>query len=437
MTEHKVASAIAVSSGGQADVASIQATSRTPAVAAALANTYAQTYIAFRRDADRATIASAEQPLQQQLSSLPRSQRSGALGQSLEQRLSQLSVLSSLQTGNAELVQPAPVPSSPSSPKPVRNGAFGLFFGVLLGIALALIAETRDRRVRDPAELEQLFDRPVLAVLPQSEALASTDPTLLSAREPDRETFRMLWVSLRYFRLSRDIRSVLITSADRGDGKSTVAWGLAVTAASAGARTLLIEADLRNPTLARRFEAPAERGLSDVLVGDVQLSSAVVGLYLADGKDGSTGPRRLDVLFAGTRPPDPTDLLQSGQMAAFLRKVEADYDLVVIDTPPAAIVSDAIPLIATVRGVIIVGRLGTTLRHHAHRLRQQLHNLDAPTLGVVVNSVPDSGYGYADGYYTYGQVSPPAKQGNGRASVPQREPVVDSASATDVSRSGD
>jgi receptor protein-tyrosine kinase len=209
----------------------------------------------------------------------------------------------------------------------------------------------------------------------------------------------MLWVSLRYFRLSRDIRSVLITSADRGDGKSTIAWGLAVTAASAGTRTLLIEADLRNPSLASRYGAPAHNGLTNVLAGDVDLRAAVVGLALAGVRDDATSPRALDVLFAGSRPPDPADLLQSQRMAHFMRDVEEQYELVVVDTPPAPIVSDATPLIAMVRGVIVVARLGNTLRDHARRLRQQFGNLDTPILGIVVNSVArEDRYGYAYGY---------------------------------------
>jgi len=426
MTQGKVSSAISVSSGGQADTATIQATSRSPSFAAKLANLYAKTYIAFRRDADQATIRSAEAPLRRQIAALPPAQRFGTLGQSLQQRLGQLEVLASLQTGGAELVQTAEVPTSPSSPKPLRNGAFGAFFGILLGIAVAMIVEARDRRLRDPAELEELFERPVLGVLPESTALTGTDATLQSIPELDREAFRMLWVNLRYFRLNRDIRSVLITSADRGDGKSTVAWGLAVMAAQAGQRTLLIEADLRKPTLAARFDAPAQHGLTSVLTGDVSLRGAAVGLSLPGAQHDSTPPRALDVLFAGRRPPDPTDLLQSGRMADFLRQVEQEYELVVIDTPPAATVSDAIPLISMVRGVIVVGRLGNTFREHARRLRQQLENLEAPTLGVVLNSVPESGrYGYV---YGYGSSAPASR--NGHRSARDRERAVEAASGS-------
>ena len=159
-----------------------------------------------------------------------------------------------------------------------------MFFGIVLGIALVLLAETLDRRLRDAAEIEQIFERPVLAALPESSALTMLDADLEGV--PEAEAFRMLWATLRYFTLSRDIRSVLITSADRDDGKSTVAWGLAAAAATAGKRVLLVEADLRNPTFANRFKLHAPTGLTNVLAGDLALADGVMRYrFSRDGDD--------------------------------------------------------------------------------------------------------------------------------------------------------
>jgi capsular exopolysaccharide synthesis family protein len=399
LDKDQVSDAIDVSSTGQSDIISIEATGGTPRLAARLANVFADQYIGFRRRVDRATIRSAQRPLQRRIAALPQAQRSGGLGQSLQQRLGQLEVLASLQTGNAELLQPAEVPREASAPKPLRNGALGLFFGALLGVALVIAAEALDRRMRDPAEVEEIFERPLLAHLKKSAELATADPALLNVSDVLREDFRMLWVNLRYFSLSRDIRSVLITSADRNDGKSTVAWGLAVAAASTGTRTLLIEADLRNPTLANRFGLEPPGGLPSVLAGDADFSQAIVRLPLPVSEKQGTPSRSMDVLLAGRRPPDPAELLQSQRMAEFLGEVENQYDLVVIDSPPAAIVSDAIPLATIAKGVAVVARLGNTGRDHLRRLHQQLDHLDAPVLGVVVNSVePGQPYGYGYGY---------------------------------------
>jgi capsular exopolysaccharide synthesis family protein len=428
MTEQQVSSAVSVSSTGQSDVVSIQATAASPRFAAQIANTYAAQYIAFRRAADRSVIDSAQLPLRRQIAALPKDQRYGALGQSLQQRLSQLGVLASLQTGGAELVQAAEPPRSPSSPKPVRNGLLGLFFGIVIGIAAVALAEALDRRLRDPAEVEQMFERPLLAAVPKSGALPSADPPLLTVPAAERDAFRMLGVNLRYFSLSRDIRSVVITSADSGDGKSTVAWGLAVAAASAGSKTLLIEADLRKPTLGARFDLPSRDGLSSVLAGDLGSAQAILRVPLPVAEGDPNPGRSMDVLLSGPRPPDPTDLLQSQLMVDFLRWIEERYDLVVIDTPPAAVVPDAIPLITMATGVIVVSRVGNTVREHLRRLHQQLGQLDTPVLGVVVNSV-EAG----EAYYGYGAYHP---DGAPPVSVRQRNGASPSHDAELRNRSG-
>lgn len=398
VTQDQVTSAVKVTSAGQSDLISVEATAGNPGFSAKLANTFAQRYIAFRRGADRAKIRSAQAPLKRQIAALSEPQRSGALGQSLARRLSQLNVLASLQTGNAELLQPADVPRKQSAPKPVRNAAFGAFFGMLLGIAMVILAEALDRRLRDPAEVEHMFGRPLLAQLPKSSVLARPGPDLPAA---ELEAFRMLWVNLRYFSLSRDISSVLVTSADRDDGKSTVAWGLAAAAASTGSRTLLVEADFRNPTFAPRFGLRSRKGLTGVLLGEFTRAEAVKRLALPLDEDDASPGRGMDVLTVGRRPPDPADLLQSSRMEDFLGEVEEEYDLVVIDTPPASVVSDAIPLATVVRGVIVVARLGNTGRDHLRRLQHQLDHMQAPVLGVVVNSTEQGDpYGYGYGYGT-------------------------------------
>lgn len=403
LTEKQVESAVTPSNSGQSNLGTIQATATSPTFAATLATTYATQYINFRRSADRAVVASAQLPLQRQIRALPPSLRDGSLGQSLQSRLSQLKVLASLQTGNAELVQPAEVPNGASSPKPARNGALGLFFGILLGLGLVMLAESLDRRLRDPAEIEQIFDRPILAGLPESASLTSLDGDLETI--PAAEAFRMLWATLRYYTLSRDIRSVLISSADRDDGKSTVAWGLAAAAANAGKRVLLIEADLRNPTFAGRLKLHAAIGLTNVLAGDLELPDAVMHYSFPRLDDDPRPPQSMDVLFAGPRPPNPSDLLQSSAMSDIMTAATDQYELVVVDTPPVAVVSDAIPLIALADGLIVVSRLGRTLRDHAHRLRQQLDHLDAPTLGIVINSA-DEAQPYAYDYEYGGEYAP-------------------------------
>ena len=397
-----VADKIEVAPEGQSDVVSITATDPNPELAAKLANTFARQYIAFRREADRSKVSEAGSLVKRQLDALPTSERAGRRGASLRNQSEQLDLLSALQTGNAELVQPAEVPSSPSSPKTARNTLLGALLGLLLGFALAVLLERLDRRVRDPHEVEEIFGRPILGGVPESRALSRStdDPTRLPAMEA--EAFRLLRASLRYFNLSQEIRSLVITSAAPGDGKSTVAWNLAAAAAAAGDRVLLIEADLRHPTLAARYDLPAQMGLSQALAtsnGSDGAAPARVAVA-AHGASNSASNTTMDVLPAGPLPPNPSDLVESERMRSLITQAERGYDLVVIDTPPTSIVSDAIPLVRQVSGVLVVTRLGRTTRDAAAHLNRQLRNLDAPTLGVVVNGVGKQSSYY--GGYAYG-----------------------------------
>ena len=221
------------------------------------------------------------------------------------------------------------------------------------------------------------------------------------------EAFRMLRANIRYFNVDREIRSVLVTSAAPKDGKSTVALHLAMAAAESGSRCLLIEADLRAPTLGQLLGIPSETGLASLLsdpnerladVGwRVPVTSNMNGTILEP--DGSAATS-LDVVFAGGAAPNPPEMLESARMREVIQEAEREYSLVVVDAPPVLTVSDAIPLLRQVSGVIVVTRLGSNTRHVAERLRDQLRRVDAPTLGVVANFANEKSplyYGYPYG----------------------------------------
>ncbi len=390
---------VEVAAEGQSDVVAIEATDSSPSRAARIANTFGEQYIAFRREADRAKIVEARELVESRLEALGIGAQQGPQASSLRERLQQLDILASLQTGNAELAETAEPPSSASSPRVLRNTAIGAFLGVLLGIGLALLLERLDRRIRDPKELEAIFDRPILGAIPESRSLVKSGRSGGGLAVQEAEAFRMLRANLRYFNIDREVRSVLVTSAAPGDGKTTVSWNLASAAAGGGARVLVIEADLRHPRFAESVGLYPQSGLSTVLAGEAELDDAVQQVPVSEGANGRS-PRTIDVLFAGPLPPNPTDLLESERMHQVVDRAEAEYDFVVIDTPPTSVVSDAIPLVKRVGGVIVVGRLAKTTREAVTQLRDQLRNLDAPTLGVVVNALGSDaeGYGYGYGY---------------------------------------
>jgi capsular exopolysaccharide synthesis family protein len=263
--------------------------------------------------------------------------------------------------------------------------------------------------MRTADDVTDLLELPLLAAIPRSRALRRGAKPGVLAREG--VAFQMLRTNLRYFNVDRQIRSVLVTSASAGDGKSTVAWQLAVVDAMAGQRVLLVEADLRNPALHDIIGLEPTRGLSEFLVHETDLDDAIhtVPAIAESAKGGTTrSTQTVDVLLAGWKPPNPGQLIESERMHALLKEAEQEYDIVVVDTPPLSLVSDAIPLVNKVSGVVVIVRLAKNTRNDLTALKDQLLHLAAPTLGVVVNDVAAKGDGY-DGYgYGYGgdQTSP-------------------------------
>jgi Mrp family chromosome partitioning ATPase len=409
-----VRSRISVDNKGNSDVIAVSATDHDPKFAARLANAFAETYISFRRGADRAKIAQARALVQQDFGHLGAAEQQSKEGQALREQISNLATLQALQTGNAELVQHADVPTSASSPKTTRNTVLFLILGLGAGFLVAIFRERHDRRLRNADEFTQSFELPILGLVPESDALEISEsgaPQELPFAE--REAFRLIRTRLRYFNIDREIKSVLVTSPSPSDGKTTVAWNLALTAASAGLKTLIIEADFHRASFAQRGGLAPIPGLSELLSRQTPLDQVRQQATIAprgekgDEHDGDNGSSRgetrfLDVIVAGASPPNPTELMESKEMAKLLEELRAEYDLVVIDTPPIAVLAEAIPLMKLVDGVIAVGRFGKTTRDDAIELSDHLKRLGAPTLGVVANRARKGrryGYGYGYGYY--------------------------------------
>jgi polysaccharide biosynthesis transport protein len=388
MSASDVSSAITVSGVGQADVAQVNATDPSPVRAARIANTYAQQYVLYRQHADRAEIAGAQHLVQTQLQSMTPAQRIGTLGQGLQTRAQELEEIAALQTGNAEVVQPAGIPTSPSAPNTKRNGILGLLLGLLLGVGLAFVAERLDRRLRDVSELEEAYGAPVLGAVPASArfALAGTDP--LAPREA--EVFALIRSRLRYFNVDHDVRSLLVTSAVPGEGKTTIALNLAIAEAMAGnAKVLLLEADFRRPTLARRLGIQRGPGVGEILSRNISLDAAFQHVYVPRAGNGVGETATFTVLTAGALLANPTELVESHAMVELLAALSELFDLIILDSPPTSVVPDAIPLTRLVSGVVIASRLRVTSRDAAHQLRDQLIKLQAHTLGVIANAASE------------------------------------------------
>jgi succinoglycan biosynthesis transport protein ExoP len=405
LTGKEIEGKISVSAGNKSEVVSIQATAHEPKEAKELANAFAYTYVRFRRSGDRQQVANARERVDQRLDALSKGERNSPIGESLANQSSRLQTLQALQTGNAEVVQTASLPTSPSSPKPVRNTVAAVIIGLLVGIGIAVLLGRLDRRLRRVDEFEEAFDLPILTAIPDNKSVSS----LADARSgpssdgavpvPEAQAFQMLRARLRYFNVDRDIKTVLVTSGAPGDGKSTVAWEMAAIAALSEVKVLLIEAEFYRPTVASRYRIRPTPGLSEFLTHQTPFDRVVQSVAVIGGW--GSGKGSVDVITAGLTPPNPIELLESQQMKQLLESVRADYDFVVIDTPPVLQVADAIPLMPLIDGVIVVGCVGKTSRDEARKLQDELLRLKAPGLGVVANRVRRrTRDAYAYDYYT-------------------------------------
>jgi capsular exopolysaccharide synthesis family protein len=408
LSPNEVSAMVSVSpAAGEADAVDVTATSSDPREARVVANSFARQFIAFRAGTERSKLIQAKRLAEQSFDNLSPDQQAGPRGEALSRGAEKLGILASLQTGNAELVQPANLPTSPSSPKPVRNGVLGAILGLLIGIGLAFLFERLNRRLRDPEEAREAFGLPVLGTVPESKAIDASNhgPTSPDLPFVENEAFRMLRASLRYFNIDREIRSVLIASYGAEVGKSTVAWNLARVAATSS-KVVIVETDLRNPSLARQHGLTTGPGLAELLTHQIELDKAIQTKPIATGGNNGKGAaeRVLDVIVAGANPPNPAELLESQTMSEVLAQLSERYELIVVDTAPVGVVSDAFPLLREVDGAIVVARMDKTTRDHAEGLREQLERLNAPVLGIVANAIKQRrggkyGYGYYGGYY--------------------------------------
>jgi len=388
-TAERLKNDVSVTSKDKSDIVDIVATAPSPEKAAEVANAVAAAFVSFRRNGLRAEVLSAVDKVRAQLK---QPDTTPTVRKTLRDNLSRLTLLASVQTGDVSLVQPAQPPSKPSSPKKALNAILGGGLGLLLGLGIALVVEQLDRRVRRTDQLEDALGLPLLAVVPRNTALRKRADWGSADGKGDREPFRRLRARLRHTSGNTALRSVLVTSARARSGKTTVATHLAAAAAVGGARVLLIEADLRRPRLAEMLGLPREIGLSRLLTSEGGLAelaaSHLCHIPLAQDPAGSedrVARQSFDVLPAGPATDDPSELLDSDAMRDLLVAARSHYDLVVVDGPPPTLVSDTIPLMKQVDGVLVVGALGRESDEELRALREELARYGVTPVGAVAN----------------------------------------------------
>ncbi len=384
-----------VTSGQDSTRVDITVLAGDPGLAAATANAIATGGIEDRRESALAKTRRARRVTEREVARVDEDDAAAAA--TLQAQLQDLRVRAATADGNAALTTRATAPSGPVSPKPSRDAALGGFAGLLLGFVLAMVREQLDRRLMDSKDLEEVFGLPVLAMVPKNRAFARRGKPLEGLPPAAAESFQMLRANLRFLHTDRDLRSVVVTSPGVGDGKSTISLNLAKADASVGRRVLLVEADMRRPLLGEALGLGEETGLATYLEDPgLDLVDVARRVPVASPGNGSTTPRTLDVIVAGHVPSNPSELVNSDRMRDLVQEAERDYDLVVIDTSPAGIVADAIPLMSQATAVVIVGRVGRVTGAEADNLREQLERIDAPAFGLVANfsGSGEGGYGY-------------------------------------------
>lgn len=283
------------------------------------------------------------------------------------------------------------VPSDlPSNPRPVRTMALGSLLGLLLGMGLAVHRDRVGTRITTEEQLRRLSDAPVLGTnayhqqAREDELVARDDP-----RSPLVEEYRTLRTNLKFLGTADPPRSIVVTSSQPDEGKTTTVANLALVMAATGSKVCLVEGDLRHPRLLDLLGMDETLGLTDVLVGRVGVDDVLQSLG-----------ESVRILGAGTLPPNPSELLGSESMRSLLRRLEDQFDYVLVDSPALLSVTDAALLSRQTDGAIVVVWGGVVRREELRRSLSALRIAGADLLGFVLNRTPNSSTN-THGYYNH------------------------------------
>jgi len=333
------------------------------------------------------------------------------------------------------VVRPAMEPVQPFNiPSKLMIVVTGIVMGLIIGVVLGFGAEVFDTSMGTIEDVEESLQVPVLGVIPYldrgekerlsekdraSDLITHYDPKSLAA-----EAFRSLRTNLQFMSLEINGKTFLITSSFVKEGKTLNVINLALSVAQAGEKVLLVEADLRKPLVYKNFGLPKDPGLTDYVLGNYDwseivntISDVMLGDFEMEDILRTPGLDNLHIVIAGTRPPNPTEILSSNRFREFLERAKSEYDYVFIDAPPILPVADATEIAPLVDGVMLVYTVGRIARGVLKRAKASLDNVDARVLGVILNNVkaemgPDY-FRYHTQYY-YGQESEASPKDSGR-----------------------
>jgi len=316
------------------------------------------------------------------------------LYEGLLQRLKEAQVSAGLKASNIRIVDSAEVPKGPVKPRVLLNLAFGLILGLVAGVGLAFFQEYLDKTLKTPDEVERLLRLPSLGVLPKShlngarpvdedslvpavpDGVVSVAPAIQTSPEAT-EAFRSLRTSI-LLSASPVPKLILVTSALPGEGKTTTAVNLGATLTSLGSRVVIVDCDMRRPSCHRSLGVQNSPGFVQCLTGRVALSEAILAV---------PGLANLSVIPCGPIPPNPAEILSSPLAGELLQKLRAEFDYVLVDSPPLLSVADSRILATLTDAAVLVARAFETPYDIVRRARALLYSANARILGVALNAV--------------------------------------------------
>ena len=298
----------------------------------------------------------------------------------------------SMQLANARVWHYAAAPEKPVRPRKVLNMALAVVFGTLVALLLAALVEYLDDTIKDPAEAKEALDAPLMGVVPMIRESGQRLLTQAPGRSAVAEALRLIRSNIGFAAVGEPIKTILVTSPGQQEGKSTTVVNVGLVMAQQGAKVILVDTDLRRPELHRMLGTDNEYGLSNVLLGEMSPEEAM--------RD--PGIENVRLLPTGPRPPNPAELLASDRARELFKQLAQMADLVIFDSPPAAVVADAAILGAALDATLVVIEQNATRRPMAMACKERLGAARARLLGIILNkAVPGRGEHYYYYYYYY------------------------------------
>jgi len=341
----------------------------------------------------------------------------------IEQKYNESLIAEQSEFGIVEIVEPAVVPRRPVNPNIQRSLMMAIIFGLGLGFGFVFLKEKMSSRLRTPEDIKKLDTYPLTTISVMNGEIKSfskrgtisiygrtLDAHIIAVGNPISpitESFRWLRTNLMYLKHDKSLKTLLLTSPNPGEGKSTIASNLAVVCAQSGKRVLLIDTDFRKPTLHKKFDLSMKPGLTNVIFEELHVIDAIQRTVI----------NNLDFLACGNKPQNPADILDSQKMRDIVDLLKEQYDLILLDSAPVLAATDPCLIASIVDGVIAVIQSKKTRKEELNIVKESVDTVGGRLIGVVLNRFDhrkEYGYNYTTKYYRYGSYGEEKNGKNGR-----------------------